>query len=87
MFMVIVQGQFTSNTAIPCLFNQKYVQEISGEIGNSDTVTVQMGTQARNVDKFRMDIIFNNVKVAGNSVIKRTAIEAKPPKNSGLGIP
>jgi len=75
VFYFIVKGDFTLQEQVTCSFNQKYVKEISGEIGNSNTVTVQMGTQARNVDKFRMDIIYNNVKVAGNSVIKRDAIE------------
>ncbi len=75
VFMVIVKGEFTQNTPIPCLFEQQYTQVITPEIGNSDTITIQMGTQARNVDKFRTDIKFNNVKVAGNSIAKRTAIE------------
>jgi len=76
VFMTIVKADFGTTTPLPCLFEQKYSQVITNEIGNSNTVTVQMGAQARNVDKFRMDIIFNNVKVAGNSIIKRQAIEA-----------
>jgi len=74
-FFVVVQGDFGKTTDIPCLFNQKYTQVINQEVGNSNTVTIQFGAQARNTDSFRMDIIFNNVKVGGNSVIKRDAIE------------
>ena len=75
-FIVVVQGEFGKTTEIPCKFSQKYSQVITPEMGDSNKVTVQMGAQARNVDKFSFDILFNNVKVAGNSVIKRDALEA-----------
>jgi len=74
-FFVVVQGDLGTTTDIPCLFNQQYTQIINPEVVNSNTVTVQFGAQVRNTDSFRMDIVFNNVKVAGNSVIKRDAIE------------
>ncbi len=75
-FIAIVTGDFGQTFELPCLFEQKFSMEVSEIVGNSDTITFQMGAQARNVDKFRMDILFNNAFVAGNSIIKRDAIEA-----------
>ncbi len=75
-FFATVEGDFGDSFDLPCLFNQKFSMEVSDVVGNSNTITFAMGAQARNVDKFRMDILFNNAFVAGNSVIKRDAIEA-----------
>lgn len=74
-FFAVVKGDFAKTIDLPCLFEQNILEEVSEVVGNSNTLTVQLGAQARNVDKFRMDIKFNNVVVAGNSVIKRDAIE------------
>lgn len=74
-FLVSYGGDFKVTEELPCLFEQKKIIDVTSEIGNSDTITIQLGAQARNVDKFRMDIKFNNVKLAGDSVIKRDAIE------------
>lgn len=58
-----------------CPQNQKFTKEISEIVGNSNQVTVQIGVRVGNVDKFRADYKFNNVKIIGNSIIKRTATE------------
>jgi len=74
-FLATVTGDTSKTFELPCLFEQKFSMEVSDLVGNSNTLKVQMGAQARNVDKFRMDIVFNNAFVAGNSIIKRDAIE------------
>ncbi len=75
VFFTTIKGDFGETINLPCLFEQKFSMEVSDIVGNSNTITFAMGAQARNVDKFRMDIKFNNAFVAGNSVAKRTAIE------------
>lgn len=75
-FLTTVLGDFGETFDLPCLFDQKFSMDVSDVVGDSNTLTFAMGAQARNVDKFRMDILFNNAFVAGNSVIKRQAIEA-----------
>lgn len=73
--ITVIKGDFGDTIELPCLFEQKFKMDVSEFVGNSNKLTVQIGTQARNVDKFRMDVVFNNVFLAGNSVIKRDAIE------------
>jgi len=74
-FLATVNADFGQTFELPCLFEQKFSMEVSDVVGNSNTITFAMGAQARNVDKFRMDIKFNNAFVAGNSVKLREAIE------------
>ncbi len=71
---IIVKGDTSSETRFTC-DDGKHTEEISGLIGNSNSVTIQFGGQALSVDKFRMDYKFNNVQVIGNSIIKRMAQE------------
>jgi len=73
--LVTVKGEFTKTVEIPCMYDQKYSLKINDVMGDSNTLTVQIGTQATNVDHYSMNLIFNNIKVVGNSVIKREAIE------------
>jgi len=54
----------------------KYTKEISGLIGNSDSVTIQFGAFTQSYDNFRMDFKFNNPQVIGNSKLVRMATEA-----------
>ena len=73
--ITVIRGDFGDTIELPCLFQQKFKIDVSEFVGNSNKLTVQIGTQARNVDNFRIDVIFNNVFLAGNSVIKRDALE------------
>jgi len=71
---IIVSADMSSETRFACE-DGHHTEEISGLIGNSDSITIQFGGQTSSVDKFRMDYKFNNAQVIGNSIIKRTAQE------------
>ncbi len=71
---IIVAGDTSSQTRITCA-DGTHSEEISGLVGDSNSITIQFGGQALAVDNFRMDYKFNNVEVIGNSITKRTATE------------
>lgn len=73
---VKVQGEFFFKDSVTtCNGLEKYTKELSQIAGNSNDLTIQIGTKVGNPDKFRVDYKYNNIQLVGNSVIKRIAQE------------
>jgi len=71
-----VRGEtLLADKTLPCIFEGRVSKEISGIMGNSNTLKIEFGVGALNPDKFNVDVKYNNIQVLGNSVAKREAIE------------
>ncbi len=75
LFKVLLTGDTSEQHILACEGGQTFEKIVSRTTtGENNGLRISMGAQARNVDKFRMDIQFNNVELTGNSVAKREAI-------------
>lgn len=70
-----IRADFNEQHILPCVSNGHFKRDVSELVVNSNTLKVEFGGRVTSVDNFRIDIQFNNVKVEGNSVVKRQAIE------------
>ena len=75
-FLAIFTGDASETHVLTCSSNNTMEFTLqSATMGNNNGLRVSLGAQATNVDKFAMDIQYNNVQVIANSVAKREAIE------------
>jgi len=75
-YYAVVKGDLVKEFPLQCVTDGIFKADVSQLIVTSNTLTFQFGARATNVDKFNINILFNNPQVVGNSVIKRQAIEA-----------
>jgi len=73
--VISISSDLGKTFAVPCAVNQHFSVNVADFVTNSNEIKLEFGGRVTNVDRFNINIEYNNAMLSGNSVLIREAIE------------
>ena len=73
--VISIRSDLGDTFTVPCAVNQHFTKNVADFVDTSNEITLEFGGRVTHVDRFNINIEFNNAMLEGNSVLRRDAIE------------
>jgi len=73
--VITISSDLGDTFLVPCATNQHFTKNVADFVVTSNEIKLEFGGRVTHVDRFNINIEFNNAMLSGNSVIRRDAIE------------